>query len=147
MCPPPRKFCTRALTSRVLSPHALTPSGTLSCGAVNGEGRCWPSYWSCCLIVWLSGVLSWFSVTPWTGAHQALLATGFPRQEYWNGLPFPPPDLPDPGIKPRSLASACGFLTVWVSRKAPGYLKLNPSRAPETPAASLCTSVAVHSII
>ena len=27
----------------------------------------------------------------------------FPRQEYWNGLPFPPlGDLPDPGVKPRS---------------------------------------------
>ena len=30
----------------------------------------------------------------------------FPRQEYWSGLPFlPPEDLPDPGIKPTSLAS------------------------------------------
>ena len=29
---------------------------------------------------------------------------GFSRQEYWSGLPFPPPgDLPDPGIKPASL--------------------------------------------
>ena len=28
---------------------------------------------------------------------------GFSRQEYWTGLPFPPPeDLPDPGIEPRS---------------------------------------------
>ena len=28
---------------------------------------------------------------------------GFPRQEYWSGLPFPiPGDLPDPGIKPSS---------------------------------------------
>ena len=28
---------------------------------------------------------------------------GFPRQEYWTGLPSPPPgDLPDPGIKPVS---------------------------------------------
>ena len=28
---------------------------------------------------------------------------GFSRQEYWGGLPFPPPeDLPNPGIKPRS---------------------------------------------
>ena len=28
---------------------------------------------------------------------------GFPRQEYWNGLPFPSPeDLPHPGIKPLS---------------------------------------------
>ena len=31
---------------------------------------------------------------------------GFPRQEYWSGLPFPPPgDLPDPGIKPSTLTS------------------------------------------
>ena len=31
---------------------------------------------------------------------------GFPRQEYWSELPFPSPgDLPDPGIKPMSLAS------------------------------------------
>ena len=30
---------------------------------------------------------------------------GFSRQEYWSRLPFPSPgDLPDPGIKPRSLA-------------------------------------------
>ena len=30
---------------------------------------------------------------------------GFPRQEYWSGLPFPfPEDLPDPGIEPRSPA-------------------------------------------
>ena len=29
----------------------------------------------------------------------------FPRKEYWNGLPFPPPgDLPDPGIEPTSPA-------------------------------------------
>jgi len=28
---------------------------------------------------------------------------GFSRQEYWSGLPFPPPqNLPDPGIKPMS---------------------------------------------
>ena len=39
------------------------------------------------------------SVTPWTIAHQGLLSMGFPRQEYWNGLPFPSPgDLPDMGI-------------------------------------------------
>jgi len=31
---------------------------------------------------------------------------GFPWQEYWSGLPFPPPgDLPDPGIETVSLAS------------------------------------------
>ena len=38
-------------------------------------------------------------------AHQSLLFIIFPRQEYWSGLPFPPPgDLHDPGIKPKSLA-------------------------------------------
>ena len=35
---------------------------------------------------------------------QAPLSIGFSRQEYWNGLPCPPPwDLPNPGIKPTSL--------------------------------------------
>ena len=36
----------------------------------------------------------------------APLSMGFSRQEYWSGLPFPPPgDLPNPGIKPISLMS------------------------------------------
>ena len=39
-------------------------------------------------------------------ALQAPLSMGFPRQEYWSGLPFPSPgDLPNPGIKPVSPAS------------------------------------------
>ena len=43
--------------------------------------------------------------SPWTVAHQAPLSVGFFRQKYWSGLPFPfPGDLPDPGIKPTSLA-------------------------------------------
>ena len=42
---------------------------------------------------------------PQTVVYQASLSMGFSRQEYWRGLPFPSPgDLPDPGIKPRSLA-------------------------------------------
>ena len=41
-----------------------------------------------------------------TVAHQAPLSMGFSRQEYWNGLPFPPPgDFPDPGNKPTSPVS------------------------------------------
>ena len=37
--------------------------------------------------------------------HQALLSMRFPRQEYWNGLTFPPSvDLLDPGIEPTSPA-------------------------------------------
>ena len=43
--------------------------------------------------------------TPWTVARQAPLSMGFPRQEYWSGLPFPSPgDLPDQGIEPMSSA-------------------------------------------
>ena len=52
------------------------------------------------------------SGTPWTVVCQAPLSMGFPRQEYWSGLPFPSPgDLPDPGIKPASPALAGGFFT------------------------------------
>ena len=55
-----------------------------------------------------SSMLSHFSrvrlcATPWSVSSQAPLSLGFPRQEYWSGLPFPSPgDLPDPRIKPRS---------------------------------------------
>ena len=46
------------------------------------------------------------SAAPWTVAHQAPLSMGFSRQEYWSGLPCPPPgDLPDPGSKPTSHTS------------------------------------------
>ena len=50
--------------------------------------------------------------TLWTVAHQAPQSTGFSRQEYWSGLPFPSPeDLPDPGIEPQSPASRADALT------------------------------------
>ena len=42
----------------------------------------------------------WFLATPLT-THQAPLSTGFPRQECWSGLPFPPSgDLSNPGSNP-----------------------------------------------
>ena len=45
-------------------------------------------------------------VTPWTGVHQAPVSVEFSRQEYCSGLPFPPlGNLPDPEIRPSSLAS------------------------------------------
>ena len=51
-------------------------------------------------------MLSWLSVILWTVARQAPLSMGFPRQEYWSGLPFTfPGDLPDPGGEPVSPAS------------------------------------------
>ena len=62
-------------------------------------------------------VLSCFScvqpfVTLWTVAHQAPLSVGFSRQEYWSGLPFPPPGVfPVPVIDPLSPALTGRFFT------------------------------------
>ena len=58
-------------------------------------------------------------VTPWTVAYQASPSTGFSRQEYLSGLPFPSPgDLPYPGIKPASPALAGRFFTPSATREA-----------------------------
>ena len=57
-----------------------------------------------------ASVLSCFSrvqlfATLWTIVRQAPLSMGFSRQEYWSGLPCPPPgDLPNPGIESLSLS-------------------------------------------
>ena len=46
------------------------------------------------------------SATLWTVARQASLSVRFSRQEYWSGLPGPPPgNLSNPGIKPKSPSS------------------------------------------
>ena len=48
---------------------------------------------------------------------------GFPRQEYWNGLPFPSPgDFPNPGIQPRSPALASRFFCTEPPGKSHIYL-------------------------
>ena len=69
------------------------------------SGACMLSHFSCVRL---------FATLP-TVAHQGPLSMGFSRQEYWGGLPCPPPgDLPDPGIKPTSLPSPAlvgGFFT------------------------------------
>ena len=49
-------------------------------------------------------------VIPWTVACQTSLSIGFPRQEYWSGLPFPSPGvLLNPGMELTSASSAGGF--------------------------------------
>ena len=67
-------------------------------------------------------VLSSFShvqlcATLWTIARQALLSRGFSKQEYWSGLPCPPPgDLPSLGMDPVTFmppALAAMFFTTW----------------------------------
>ena len=58
-----------------------------------------------CSSVCMHSVMSNFA-TPWSVTHQALLSMEFSRQDYWSGLPFPPPgDVPKPEVKPASLAS------------------------------------------
>ena len=58
----------------------------------------------------------WLFVTLRTVANQAPLSMGLSRQEYWSGLPWPPPGyLPNPGIEPSSLLSpglASRFFTI-----------------------------------
>ena len=61
------------------------------------------------LLLLLSHCVSDFFVTPWTLARQATV--GFPRKEYWSGLPFPSPGhIPNPEIEPLSVALQADFL-------------------------------------
>ena len=69
-------------------------------------------------------------VTLWNAAHQAPLYMGSSRQEYWSGLPFPPPgDIPDSGMKPESFVSpalAGGFFIIVPSGKPSMYQDILP---------------------
>ena len=68
-------------------------------------------FFSMCLVAQSSLTLC----DPWTVAHQAPLSMGFPRQEYWSGLPFSSPgDLVNPGIA----CLAGGLFIIWVTREA-----------------------------
>ena len=64
----------------------------------------------------------WLCATLWTVACQAPLSIGVSRQEYWSGLPFPPPeDLPNSEIEPASLIFpelAGGFSTTSITWKS-----------------------------
>ena len=81
------------------------------------------------------------SATPRTVAFQAPLSMRFPRQEYWSGLPYPPPrDLPNPGIKPASLVSPLHWQVV--------SLPAQPPRKPYTyVCVCVCTYIYVHTHI
>ena len=64
------------------------------------------------LLLFSHSVVSDSLATPWTVVHQAPLSMGFPRPEYWSGLPFAFPGyLIDPRIELTSLALAGGFFT------------------------------------
>ena len=56
---------------------------------------------------------------PWAVALQAPLSMGFPRQEYWSGLLFPPPgDLVHSGIEPESPADLAGEAGIFFTTSA-----------------------------
>jgi len=74
-------------------------SATLSLSSVTVIYKC-----IACMYVYRTHCV-WLFEIPWTVVHQAPLFMGFSMQEYWSGLPFPPPvDLPKPGIEPESPA-------------------------------------------
>ena len=70
-----------------------------------------------------------FFTTLWTVAYRVSLSMGFSRQEHWNSLPCPlQGNLPDPGIKPKSLMSpavAGRFFTTETLLWRKGWLTLS----------------------
>ena len=89
--------------------------------------------WDCCMLVLSRFSCVWASATPRTVASQVRLSMGFSRQEYWSGLPWPPP-----GNFPNRWSNPCLLcLLHWHA----GYLLLaSPGKpSPETnPTQSLC---------
>ena len=81
----------------------------------------------------------------WTVVPRAPLSVGFYRQEYWNGLPFPPLGaLPDPRIEPASPASpalAGGFFTT----EPPGKPRYLPHKSKLNLNGSILLSLAILS--
>ena len=60
-----------------------------------------------CMLSRFSCVQFWAIL--WIVAYQAPLPMEFSRQEYWSGLPWPPPgDFPNPGLEPMSCISCIG---------------------------------------
>ena len=86
--------------------------------------------WSCCIHTELSKSLTssskcqalscvWLTATPWTVAHQGPLSIGFSRQEYWSGLPFPPPgESSQPRDRTWLSCIEDRFFTMWPTREA-----------------------------
>ena len=62
-------------------------------------------------------------MTLWTAALQTSLSMGFPRREYWSGLPFASPeDLLNPGIEP---ASPPALADIFFTTEPPGNPSIN----------------------
>ena len=104
------------------------------------EDNCFMMLCFCCMTKWISYVLFTCSVMSNWVACQATLSMGFPKREYWSGLPFPSPgDLPNLGIKPKSSALADGFFMAeppgkpYMHSYIPSLFSLPPSSSHSTP--------------
>ena len=127
-------FCYLLLTNRAILWLLTVQYSKLIC---KGKGKCnnrWLFPLTCkssflalisvfhnrcaCMLSHFSSV--WLFATLWTVACLALLSMGFSRQEYWIGLPCPPPGgPPDPGIEPTLLR-----LLHWQARSLPIQTRL-----------------------
>ena len=75
----------------------VSPASPTSAGGFFTNWATWEAH--VCMLSCFSHV--WLFATPRTVVYQAPVSLGFYRQEYWNGLPCPPPGyLSKPGIKP-----------------------------------------------
>ena len=128
--------CARHVSCTQLRHRQLPSSWSLVCAPVNF----WNSFFHIAKITYnmdtntnvcvCCAMLSCFSrvrlfVTVWTVAYQAPLSMGFSRQEYWSGLPRPPPgDLSVPGIDSclLHLLHCRGILYHWASWEASMYV-------------------------
>ena len=118
--PPQDSMCAKLPQSCLIlcDPMDCSPPGSSICGISQARILEWVAIsfskvLHACMLSHVSHAQLF--ATPWTEARQAPLSMGFSRQEYWSGLPCPPPgDLPDPGIEPTSLMSpalAGGFIS------------------------------------
>ena len=79
------------------------------------------------------------SVTPWNVACKAPLSVGFSRQEYWSGLPFPPPGaLHNPGIEPGPRAWQADSLLSELPGKSLVKGHIHGKRGPQPPKTHTC---------
>ena len=109
----PSNECSGMISFRIDRFDFLAVQGTLKCLLHLYSPKA--SILRCSAFLWSNSHICTSFATPWSGVHQAPLSMGFPRQEYWNRLPFPfPGDIPNPGIElesPASPALAGGFFT------------------------------------
>ena len=101
------------------------------CAEVHGvtKSQMWLSDWTTTMIHWKSEMKSLsrvqLFVTPWTVAYKAPPSTGFSRQEYWSGLPFPSPG---ESSQPRGWTRSPALQADALPSKPPGKLLLNNFR-------------------